>query len=35
MKSREFSDFGNITFTEKTRAVIKIQDGCDRFVLIV
>ncbi len=31
MKSREFSDFGNITFTEKTRAVIKIQDGCDRF----
>lgn len=31
MKSREFSDFGNITFSEKTRAVIKIQDGCDRF----
>lgn len=31
MKSKEFSDFGNITFTEKTRAVIKIQDGCDRF----
>ena len=31
MQSREFSDFGNITFSEKTRAVIKIQDGCDRF----
>lgn len=31
MKSREFSDFGNVTFSEKTRAVIKIQDGCDRF----
>lgn len=31
MNSREFSDFGNITFSEKTRAVIKIQDGCDRF----
>lgn len=31
MQSREFSDFGDITFTEKTRAVIKIQDGCDRF----
>ena len=31
MQSRKFSDFGNITFSEKTRAVIKIQDGCDRF----
>ncbi len=31
MKANEFSEFGNITFTEKTRAVIKIQDGCDRF----
>ena len=31
MESREFSDFGDITFSEKTRAVIKIQDGCDRF----
>lgn len=31
MQSMEFSDFGNITFSEKTRAVIKIQDGCDRF----
>ena len=31
MQSKEFSDFGNITFSEKTRAVVKIQDGCDRF----
>lgn len=31
MQSRKFLDFGNITFSEKTRAVIKIQDGCDRF----
>lgn len=30
-KSREFADFGDVTYTEKTRAVIKIQDGCDRF----
>lgn len=31
MYSKEFSDFGNVTYTEKTRAVIKIQDGCDKF----
>ena len=31
MKSKEFTEFGNITYTEKTRAVIKVQDGCDRF----
>ena len=31
MSQREFVEFGDITFTEKTRAVIKIQDGCDRF----
>lgn len=31
MRSREFSDFGDITYTEKTRAVVKVQDGCDRF----
>ena len=30
-KSRNFADFGDVTYTEKTRAVIKIQDGCDRF----
>ena len=27
----EYVDFGEVTFTEKTRAVIKVQDGCDRF----
>ena len=31
MKQREFVDFGDVTYTEKTRAVIKVQDGCDRF----
>ena len=28
---RKFADFGTITYTEKTRAAIKVQDGCDRF----
>ena len=28
---REFKDMGQITYTEKTRAVIKIQDGCNNF----
>lgn len=27
----EFLDFGTVTHTEKTRMVIKIQDGCDKF----
>ena len=27
----KFEDFGTVTYTEKTRAVIKVQDGCDRF----
>ena len=31
MYKKEFSEFGSITYTEKTRAVIKVQDGCDRF----
>ena len=31
MYQKEFVEFGDITYTEKTRAVIKIQDGCDRF----
>ena len=31
MRTNEFVDFGDVTFTEKTRAVIKVQDGCDRF----
>ncbi len=30
-ENKEYSDFGNITYTEKIRAVIKVQDGCDRF----
>lgn len=28
---KEFLDFGTITYTEKTRAVIKVQDGCNNF----
>ena len=31
MSQKEFLDFGTTTYTEKTRAVIKVQDGCDRF----
>ena len=31
MHQKQFIDFGVITYTEKTRAAIKIQDGCDRF----
>ncbi len=31
MQAREFSEFGETSYTEKTRAVIKVQDGCDRF----
>ena len=31
MHQKQFIDFGAITYTEKTRAVIKVQDGCDRF----
>lgn len=31
MKQVEYLEFGNVTYTEKTRAVVKIQDGCDRF----
>lgn len=30
-QNKEYGDFGNVTYTEKTRAVIKVQDGCDRF----
>lgn len=26
-----YGDFGCVTYTEKTRAVVKVQDGCDRF----
>lgn len=28
---KEFAEFGSSTYTDKTRAVIKVQDGCDRF----
>ena len=28
---KEFIDMGQITYTEKTRAVVKIQDGCNQF----
>lgn len=30
-KQKEFVDMGQITYTEKTRAVVKIQDGCNQF----
>ena len=30
-KQKEFVDFGTITYTEKARAVIKVQDGCNNF----
>ena len=26
-----YNEFGSVTYTEKTRAIIKVQDGCDRF----
>lgn len=31
MHEKRFQDFGTTTYTELTRAVVKIQDGCDRF----
>lgn len=31
MHENTFHDFGTTTYTEQTRAVVKIQDGCDRF----
>mgnify|MGYP005941890155 CR=1 FL=1 len=30
-RQKYFDEFGEVTYTEKTRAVIKVQDGCDRF----
>ena len=27
----EFVEFGKVTYTEKTRAVLKVQDGCNQF----
>ena len=29
--NNEYMEFGTVTYTEKTRAVIKIQDGCNNF----
>lgn len=31
MRQSEFVEFGTVTYTDKSRAVIKVQDGCDRF----
>lgn len=31
MQQKDYVEFGTTTYTEKTRAVVKIQDGCDRF----
>ena len=31
MHDEEYLDFGSTTYTELTRAIIKVQDGCDRF----
>ncbi len=31
MSQKEYVELGETTYTEKTRAVIKVQDGCDRF----
>ena len=28
---KEYTDFGTTTYTEKTRAVVKVQDGCNNF----
>ena len=30
-EQKEFLDFGTVTYTEKTRASIKVQDGCNNF----
>ena len=30
-ENQEFVEYGSVTFTEKNRAVIKIQDGCNMF----
>ena len=30
-QNKKYSEFGKVTYTEKVRAVIKVQDGCDRF----
>ena len=30
-KQKEFLDFGDVTYTEKNRAGVKVQDGCNMF----
>ena len=30
-RQNEFLDFGDVTYTEKNRAVVKVQDGCNMF----
>ena len=30
-KQKEFLDIGDVTYTEKNRAVVKVQDGCNMF----
>lgn len=30
-KQKEYLDFGDVTYTEKNRAVVKVQDGCNMF----
>ena len=30
-ETQGYKDFGDVTYTEKSRAVIKVQDGCDMF----
>ena len=31
MNQKEYEEFGLVTYTDANRAVVKIQDGCDRF----
>lgn len=31
MHQKEYVEFGDVTHTDKIRAVVKVQDGCDRF----
>ena len=30
-QNEEYCEFGTVTYSENTRAVIKVEDGCDRF----
>ena len=31
LRDKNYIEFGDVVYTEKTRAMIKVQDGCDRF----